>query len=136
MADQESFGGLHIDSDWKSEAAREKEKLAEREKGPERLGGEAYPPTSAFLEIVNLVAMQAAIAVGGFQGPGGERLPPNPVSARHFIDMLEVLQVKTRGNLTDDEQKILEAVLYELRIQFVHVFSPSPPAAQEKGTKA
>ena len=41
--------------------------------------------------------------LGGFQGPGGERIPPNPDAAKHHIDLLDVLEQKTKGNLTDEE---------------------------------
>jgi len=43
------------------------------------------------------------------------------VSARRTIDLLEVLQEKTRGNLTPVESRLLEDVLYELRLSYVEV---------------
>lgn len=129
MAEQESKSGLHIDSDWKSEAAREKEQLAEKEaREPGR--GAAQAPEANLLEIVNLLAMQAIVALGGYQGPGGERIPPNPFAARHYIDLLDVLQKKTVGNATTEETQALDAVLYELRMQFVQIAgatAASPP---------
>ncbi len=49
--------------------------------------------------------------------------PPEPdlPMARQTIDLLEMLEEKTRGNLSDDEEKLLESMLYELRMQFVEV---------------
>jgi hypothetical protein len=41
--------------------------------------------------------------------------------ALQTIDLLEMLQEKTRGNLSDDEEQLLESMLYELRMQFVEV---------------
>ena len=130
---------LHIDSDWKEEAAKEKERLAEQEEnqktgaGPAgAAGGAAYPAT--FAELVNLLAMQAAIALGGLQDVGGERIPPNPVAAKHYVELIEILEKKTAGNLTEDEQRMLRAVLYELRMQYVQaVTAPPPGPAKEKG---
>jgi len=120
MAEQESKFGLHIDSDWKSEAAKEKEQLAEKEaREPSSRGAGA--PEANLMEIVNLLAMQAVVALGGYQGPGGERIPPNPFAARHYIDLLDVLQKKTVGNASAEEAQTLEAVLYELRMQFVQI---------------
>ena len=144
MSDKPGKGGLHIDSDWKEEAAREKERLAEqekREKKEREVAGSApgAAPGAApanFAELVNLLAMQVVIALGGVQGPGGERIPPNPFAAKHHIDLLEVLQKKTKGNLTDDEKHMLDSVTYELRMQYVQVATaPPPPSGPEKEKK-
>ena len=92
------------------------------------------------MEIVNLLAMQAVVALGGYQGPGGERIPPNPFAARHYIDLLDVLQKKTVGNASTEEAQTLEAVLYELRMQFVQIANavaaappPSPSSSPRHG---
>ncbi len=141
MAEQESKFGLHIDSDWKSEAAKEKEQLAEKEaREPARGPGPDGWPDANLMEIVNLLAMQAVVALGGYQGPGGERIPPNPFAARHYIDLLDVLQKKTVGNASPEEAQTLEAVLYELRMQFVQIANavaaappPSPSSSLRHG---
>ena len=116
MTETNDQGGLHIDSDWKTEAAQEKERLAAQEQKAAATkpaaGGE--PPIGF-------------IGLGGDQGPGGERIPPNPAAAKHNIDLLEVVQEKTRGNLGADEEKVLGAVLYELRMNFVQATSATPP---------
>lgn len=141
MSDKPAEGGLHIDSDWKEEAAREKERLAEQEKREQQEQKAAGPAPGAapgaapanFVELVNLLAMQVVIALGGVQGPGGERIPPNPFAAKHHIDLLEALQKKTEGNLTDDEKRMLDSVTYELRMQYVQVTTaPPPPSEPEK----
>jgi hypothetical protein len=49
----------------------------------------------------------------------GERPPKNLVLARQTIDTLEMLAEKTRGNLGEQEAKLLESLLYELRMRFV-----------------
>lgn len=113
--------GLHIDSDWKAEAAREKERLAEQERASSRGPAPGLHGAAGFLDIVNLLAMQAAIGLGGYQGPGGERIPPSIEAAKHHIDMLDALEKKTAGNLTDDEKRVLDQVLYELRMQYVRI---------------
>lgn len=127
MGDDGSGEGIHIDSDWKEEAAREKERLSEQEKAEAVTGagaagagaGGAGAGPVTFHELVNILAMQAAIALGGYQGPGGERIAPNPAAAKHHIDLLSVLEEKTRGNLTDAEKRTLDGMLYELRMQYV-----------------
>ena len=132
MSDEGSDGGLHIDADWKTEAVQEKERLAEEDQVIAGAPG-AVPGQPAFADLVNMLAMQAAIALGGFQGPGGERIPPNPAAAKHHIDLLDVLDNKTKGNLTDDEKRVLDTALYELRMQYVQrAGATPPPAGQEK----
>ncbi|UCE62272.1 MAG: DUF1844 domain-containing protein [Phycisphaerales bacterium] len=134
MSDEGSKSRLHIDSDWKTEAAQEKERLAKEETVSAEAGDTgAQAGASGFAELLNMLAMQAAIALGGYQGPGGERIPPNHAAAKHQIDLLEVLDQKTKGNLTDDEKRMLDSVLYELRIQYVQAVgggapTPSPGA--------
>lgn len=124
MSDEKK-SGLHIDSDWKAEAAKEKERLAEQERAAAEanrdMPGGGGP--AGFFDIINLLAMQAAVGIGGFQGPGGERIPPNLASAKHHIDLLEVLEQKTVNNLTDDEKRVLNQVLYELRMRYVQIVS-------------
>ena len=121
VTDEAARSGLHIDSDWKTEAAQEKERLASQERTARPAAG--AEPAANFVELVNLMAMQAAIGLGGYQGPGGERIPPNPIVAKHHIDLLEVLEKKTAGNLTEEEKRILDGVLYELRLQYVQAVS-------------
>lgn len=127
MANEE--GKIHIDSDWKSEAAAEKERLAEQERSEQEKkaaqGGAPQPGEPSFLELVNLLAMQAAIALGGYQGPGGERFAPNPIAAKFQIDLLDILAEKTKGNLTEEEKKLLDAVTHELRMHYVSIATGS-----------
>lgn len=132
----EPAAGLHIDSDWKEEAAREKARLAAQERA-DTAKNEAGDGQAQFADLLNVLAMQAAIALGGYQGPGGEQVPPNPAAAKHQIDLLGVLEEKTRGNLTDEEKRTLNQVLYEFRMQFVQATSGSvPPPTQGAGSPA
>jgi Domain of unknown function (DUF1844) len=72
-----------------------------------------------FATLVSYLSTTAMFQLGLLPGPGGERIPADFPNARRTIDLLEVLQQKTQGNLTDDEAKMLEEVLYELRLSFV-----------------
>ncbi len=51
----------------------------------------------------------------------GEAAEPNPMLARQTIDTLEMLHEKTRGNLDDEEKKLFDGLLYELRMRFVEL---------------
>jgi hypothetical protein len=74
-----------------------------------------------FETIVSYLSTTAFFQLGLLAGPGGQRIPPDLVNARRTIDMLEVLQLKTRGNLSSDENQMLDDALYELRMTFVEV---------------
>jgi hypothetical protein len=133
MAEETGERKLHIDSDWKSEAAREKERLAKEQRNAQAA---PLPGEPSFVELLNMLVMQAAIALGGYQGPSGERIPPNPMAAKHHIDLLEVLEKKTAGNLIEEEKRTLDAVLYELRMQYVQMVSSPRRGAPGPQTKA
>lgn len=127
MSDQKR---ILVDDDWKAQAQAEKERLAEQTAQQE--GGPA--PAPQFAEILDLIVMQAAAGLGLMRGHGGERIPPNLEVAKHFIDLIQVLEDKTKGNLTPDEKKMMDGVLYEMRMRYVQVAGAltgvgTPPAA-------
>lgn len=107
---------IHVDDDWKTEAAREKAKLADETKD---VGAQGPLPTPKFAELINMIAMQAVVGLGGMTTPDGQHIPPELDLAKHHIDMLELLVTKTKGNLQAEESKLLDTVLYELRMRFV-----------------
>jgi len=72
-----------------------------------------------FATLVSYLSTTAMFQLGLLPGPGGERIPADFPNARRTIDLLEVLQQKTQGNLTEDEVRMLQEVLYELRLSFV-----------------
>ena len=111
------------DETWKEKAKREKEKLAEEAR--EEI--QELPPAS-FLGIVEDLSVRALLALGQIPNPATGEVYFDPVSARYTIDLLGVLEEKTRGNLTPDEQAGLQQVLHNLRLAFVHVSRTGPPA--------
>ncbi|MEX2302737.1 MAG: DUF1844 domain-containing protein [Bryobacterales bacterium] len=78
--------------------------------------GRGVPPASIELLVLSL-AMQAQMELG--LGEPQEGHVPNLDIARHTIDLLAILQQKTKGNLTLDEQRLLENTLTELRYRYV-----------------
>jgi hypothetical protein len=85
-----------------------------------------------FIELVMMQAQQAAMFLGQLPGPDGQKLEANLPYARMFIDQLEMLQEKTRGNLSQEETQVLGSVLSDLRLAFVQVSksAPATPAPQ------
>jgi Domain of unknown function (DUF1844) len=78
-------------------------------------------PEASFLSLSNMLAVEAAMHLGLIQSQGEEAPQVDLESARHLIDMLGILQAKTRGNLTGEEENLLENVLADLRMQFVAI---------------
>ena len=77
-------------------------------------------PALTFTAFVLSLASTAAIHFGDLPDPvTGERFDPNLEGAAQMIEILALLDRKTRGNLTAEERQILEQVLYELRMRFV-----------------
>ena len=120
-----------VDSDWKSRVQSEKEAIKEQEQQPRREGQE-LPPAS-FPMLLSTLVTQALVALGQIPDPITGKPEFNFPVAGHFIDTLAMLEVKTKGNLTDDEAAMLGDVLHQLRLAFVSVQS-SPPDTQASGS--
>ena len=77
-------------------------------------------PQLSFTAFVISLASTAAIHFGDLPDPvSGERADPNLEGATQMIEILSLLEQKTRGNLTAEEREVLGQVLYELRMRFV-----------------
>jgi len=76
---------------------------------------------SSFETLVSYLSTTTMFQLGLLAGPGGERIPPDMHNAQRTIDLLQVLQEKTQGNLTLNESRLLDDVLYELRMTFVEL---------------
>jgi hypothetical protein len=134
MGDEPGSSKIHVDSDWKAEAQEAKERLAAEERAAEaemRAPGQEITPGLA--DLINIIATPAALGMGGYKTPDGQVIPPDFSLAKYHIDVLGVLEEKTKGNLSDDEAKMLKTVLHQLRMQFTEIVAaataaPPPPA--------
>jgi len=125
MAEEEKK--IIVDEDWKQEAKREKEILAAKEKAEkeeeqqEDVQERGPLPQGNFAALISTLATQALFALGLLQIKGQEEREPDLELAKYNIDMLTVLEEKTKGNLTDDEQRVLSTTLAELRMGYVKI---------------
>jgi hypothetical protein len=142
---------LHIDTDWKKQAQAEKRKLAEQQAAA-RAKPPAVPPvppasmsttavaapraaagarrgrtgrempTPGMASLVQSVMTQVLYYLGEIATPGGQPILDLDL-AKHHLDTLSVLEQKTKNNLDADEQRLLDAALYETRSRFISVAS-------------
>jgi len=121
-----------VDDDWKSSAKAEKEKLAaaEKEKAEQGQAPGGLPENLGFKELISLFATQALMYLGAIPDQSGRAMVSLDV-AKLNIDLLAVVQDKTKGNLSDEEQQMIDGTLNELRMQFVEVAKAVEQAAAD-----
>jgi len=137
---------IHIDTDWKRQAQEEKKRLVEEEARKARESAAAAPsaataagpssprsaaapgraraelPPASFPTLVQSILTQVLYYLGDLTTRGSEP-NVNLDMAKHQIDILGVLEEKTRGNLTPEEKSLLDTALYETRMRYVSVAS-------------
>jgi hypothetical protein len=127
-----------VDEDWKAEARREKEKLAraEEERRTKAADGErAEIPPADFQNFVSGMAAQVLMQLGAIPNPIKGEKAVDLAAARYSIDILQMLADKTKGNLTDEEDRYLRAALHDLRMRFVETASPRGEDRSREGGK-
>jgi hypothetical protein len=82
-----------------------------------------------FVGFVLSLAHTAAVHFGDVPDPvTGETGQPNLLAAQQMIEILALLEEKTRGNLSAEERQLLEQIVYELRLRYVEVRKSAPEA--------
>jgi hypothetical protein len=105
---------------------------AAAERGARRDAGGERPPAAApsrdeqvasahFINLVRNLATTAAASLGEIPNPYTGQIEVDPDGARQVIDLLQALQAKTRGNLTAEESRLLDSLLYDLRVAAVNL---------------
>ncbi|HLO41163.1 MAG TPA: DUF1844 domain-containing protein, partial [Phycisphaerales bacterium] len=121
---------LIIDTDWKSQAQAEKDRLQEASKpktSPAGAAGAGAPGAEAegadreigMEDLVRMLVTQALSYMGAFPDPRTGKAVVSIEMARVFIDLLGVLEDKTKGNLTPEESTLISRTLSELRLEWV-----------------
>lgn len=92
-------------------------------------------PPASFSFLVLSLKTQAELQMGLIHfGEEHERPEPEFRVARHTIDLLAMLQEKTKGNLSLDEQRLVENSVTELRFRYVQALEAHRSAARPQGT--
>ena len=77
------------------------------------------PPPASFHTILYMFGTQAMIALGEIENPFTKTRETDLDQAKWHVDSIEVLAEKTKGNLTDEEQRAIDEVLGQLRMSYV-----------------
>jgi hypothetical protein len=80
-------------------------------------------PPATFDFLIHTLFTQALMALGRIPNPITNKSITNIATARHFIDTLDMLEQKTRGNLTGEEQRLLEEIQHQLRTMYLEARS-------------
>ena len=122
-----SDGVVTGDADWKAKAQREKEELDKTLDSEER---PELPPAS-FLGLVEELSLRSMIALGQIPNPLTGKQDTDLEAARYTIDLLGVLEEKTKGNLEASEAQAVTDVVAQLRMVFVHLKQHGTTAGTE-----
>ena len=134
---------LAVDEDWKEQVRAEDARLDEQNKQeavkesdepkspsesakqpPPKVTSDQLPPAD-FALLLSMLSTQAMVALGMFPHPISEDAGPDLALAKHFVDLLGILEEKTQGNLTEQETALLNVTLHELRMRFVQLSKES-----------
>ena len=86
---------------------------------------------ASFANFIMSIASNAASSLGMMEHPITGKRAVDLELGKHWIDILGMLQQKTRGNLLAPEQQVLEGLLADLRMQFVSLSTATPPQARK-----
>lgn len=122
-----------VDDDWKSQVEREKEQLKEQV-AAEQTHEDA--PEASFPMLVTTMATQALANLGQFPDPIENKPVIRKPLAKHFIDTLDMLEEKTKGNLSSEESELLSGTLHQLRMVFVNTPDKMPEQPDDTPPKS
>ncbi len=117
-----------VDESWKEKAEREKHltDTAPSPSAPGSVSGTSSArdeapelPEAQFDLFISGLAVEALVAMGDMPHPATRKQVVQLPQAKYLIDLLGVLEEKTRGNLTVDEARVLKDSLYQLRMRYL-----------------
>jgi len=100
-----------VDESWKNSVEKEKTEVPEEET--------MHIPEANFGFFITTLGIQVAIALGEIPNPITNKTEENLDQAKYLIDTLEMLQEKTKNNLSKEEENLLSGLLYDFRMKFV-----------------
>jgi hypothetical protein len=123
-----------IDEDWKTQVQAEKDAASKHSAGAEVISPTGSQPDTARAEaadppmppasfemLISSLASEALVALGQIPHPATGKAEMQRNHAQYLIDMLDVLRQKSKGNLTPDEQQLMDDILHQMRMVFIAV---------------
>jgi hypothetical protein len=123
---------LVVDDDWKSQVEKEKAQAAETASGSVEQSPNPQSPTqpapgddtgelppASLAMLISTFYSQAMMALGVMANPVNGEKQTDLRMAKHFIDTLEMLEQKTKGNTDEEESKMFDEVLHLLRMAYI-----------------
>ena len=104
-----------IDEAWKDAVEKEKSK----ETGADSKIQEEYPQAITFDLFLSSLMIEGLIALGEIENPVTKKKETRLGQARYVIDVIAMLEEKTKNNLTAEEKDAISHILYELRMRYV-----------------
>ncbi|MCA9136575.1 MAG: DUF1844 domain-containing protein [Planctomycetales bacterium] len=118
MSENNEEPELVVDTDWKSKVEKEKQITEEPSSDADDDAMGDLPPASLAM-LISTFYSQAMMALGVMDNPSTGKKEMDLRMAKHFIDTLEMLEEKTKGNVNADETKMFDEVLHLLRMAYV-----------------
>lgn len=137
-------GGLEVDTDWKRQAQAERDRLAAAESakpksapGASGQRGRRELPPADFQGLMESFVAQALLYMGAIPDPTTGRAMVSLEHAKYQIDLLGVLEAKTKGQLAPEEAEMLGETLTALRMQYVEITKAvAAMVAEERAKRA
>ena len=131
-----------IDEDWKSQVEAEREALKREEQSTQKAKpaaeqgdvGDVPMPPASFELLLSTLATEAMVALGAIAHPATGKNDFRPSQAKYLIDMIAMLQEKTKGNLTPGENQAAEGLLHQLRMAYVEATAAHRAPGEAKAT--
>ena len=118
-----------VDEAWKEQAEREKHAVAQgtsagpgptaAPESPEATPEGAEAPEARFALFISGLGMETLIALGEMPHPTTRKQTVNLPHAKYLVDLLGILEEKTKGNVSVDEERLLKDTLYQLRMRYL-----------------
>ena len=125
------FTEKKVDAGWKDTVARDaaaqnvESKAQTREGNREANKNKEAKPSQPLVTLLSSLGMQALIQLGEVEDPGTGLRSQDLAGAKATIEFLRALKEKTQGNLTGEESKLLESIIYNVQVKFVEQTKPS-----------
>ncbi|WP_442507701.1 DUF1844 domain-containing protein [Novipirellula sp. SH528] len=113
------------DADEKTVTAEQKAPVSAKAENADEDMSMHSPPPASFEVLISMLFTQAMATLGQIPDPASGEAKVNKPFAKHYIDTIDMLSEKTKGNLSDDESKMLSEALHALRMMYVNTKASS-----------